>query len=133
MADGLKSWPQSLRAIAEVIGPAEAVRLAEKVGGVMDVYIPRRPTRTHLYLQAIRNDSFDALCQAFGGQHLTIARGVYRHLKKDAIATTPGSTRQVAIAVGASQRYVKKVRAELGKPDTGKERPGALGDLFDES
>jgi hypothetical protein len=102
-----------LRRLAEIIGPAGALKLREQFGGQEDFYIPKTPRITHEFTPVIGLDKLELLCAEFGGQRIDIPRGAYMHLKKALIADMGGSNRAVAHAVGATQRYVRRVRGEL--------------------
>ena len=111
MADDLRTWPTNLRRIAEVIGPAEAVRFADRYGGIEKLYIPKTPRDGHKFLEVISMDAFTKLCHAFGGDRIEVAKGAFRNSLKVDIAEADGSTRKVAEQTGASMRYVRMVRA----------------------
>jgi hypothetical protein len=111
--DDTRSWPIGLRRLAEVIGPAAAVRLAEAFGGEEDWYIPKTATVDHPFVAVIGLDRMEALSAAMGGTTIEIPRGVFRDLKKARILQATGTSREIARGVGATQRYVRMVRNSL--------------------
>lgn len=113
MTEETRSWPVGLRRLADVIGPAAAVRLADAFGGIEKVYIPKTANADHLFTDAIGLDRLERLCAEFGGQQIDIPRGTFRDLKKAAIIDAAGSNRDVALRLRCTQRYVRIVRADL--------------------
>lgn len=130
MTGDTRSWPVGLRRLAEIVGPAAAVNLAESFGGIERVYIPKTARIDHPFVAVIGLDRMEALCQAFGGKHIDIPRGVYRDLKKAQIIEADGSHRQVALRLGCTQRYVRRVRSDLND-ETPDSRQDDSPDLFD--
>ena len=92
--------------------------LAEAVGGV-ETYIPKSPRSDHYLVGIVGPEALKKLAAEYGGQTIAIPRGVYRGLKKAAIMDATGSRRQVALALGCSTRYVRKIsnqaKAESGR------------------
>jgi hypothetical protein len=121
--DDTRTWPVGLRRLAELIGAAGAMRLAERFGGLENLYVPRQPRRNHPWVPLIGYDAMRRLCAEFGPGHIDIPKGSYRDLKKVQILDSAGSNSQVAVRVKATQRYVRRVRSQHRAP---RER-----DLFD--
>lgn len=114
-----RTWPQGLAQIARIIGPRRAIALADALGGVV-TYIPKAPGADHRLSQLVGHEAALALAEVYGGLEVVIPRGVYRNLKKAAIMDTAGSRRQVALALGVTERYVRKVaNAAKDTGDTG--------------
>lgn len=113
----IRTWPRGLAEIARLIGPKLAVELGEAVGGV-ETYIPKHPTADHSLARVIGLDGLKALAREYGGNTIVIPRGVHRNLKKAAILGATGSRKTVALALGCSARYVRKVANEA-KPSDG--------------
>lgn len=111
MVEQTHTWPVGLRRLAEVIGPAAAVRLADTFGGIERVYIPKTVKIDHDFVGIIGLDLMEDLCGEFGGEHIDIPRGVFKDLKKTQILDASGSHREVALRLGVSQRYVRQVRS----------------------
>lgn len=111
----IRTWPRGLAEIAKLIGPARAVDLADKVGGVA-TYIPKHPTETHTLAGVVGIEALEILSRAYGGQTIIIPRGVYCNLKKAAILAAEGSRKQVAQRLGVTGRYVQRVRNDA-KPE----------------
>lgn len=108
-----KSWPIGLQRLAVIIGPKAALQLAEHFGGVQDQYIPRRARLDHPFTALIGLDRMEHLCEALGGERIDIPKGTYAKLKKAEIIGQRGSARSIALRVGCSMRYVKKIRSDL--------------------
>lgn len=111
--DDTRSWPIGLRRLAEVVGPAAAVKLAEAFGGEEDWYIPKTATVDHPFVGVIGLDRMEALSTAMGGTTIEIPRGVFRDLKKARILEATGTNREIARGVGATQRYVRRIRNSI--------------------
>ncbi|WP_316978031.1 hypothetical protein [Shumkonia mesophila] len=109
----VRSWPVGLRRLAEIIGAAAAVALAEAFGGEEDWYIPKTAAVDHPFVAVIGLDRMEALSAAMGGTTIEIPRGVFRDLKKARILQATGTSREIARGVGATQRYVRLVRNSL--------------------
>lgn len=109
-----RSWPVGLRRLAEIIGPAAAVKLAESFGGEEDWYIPKTATIGHPFVSVIGLDRLEALSASMGGTTIEIPRGVFRDLKKARILEATGTNREIARGVGATQRYVRRIRNSIG-------------------
>lgn len=126
----IRTWPRGLAEIARLIGPRLAMQLGEAVGGV-ETYIPKNVTPTHPLARLVGVDALAILAREFGGQTLVIPRGVHCKLKKAAILAATGSRRSVALALGCSARYVRKVTNEA-KPDAAgtPRRDNGQPDLF---
>lgn len=117
MTEQTNTWPVGLRRLAEVIGPAAAVRLADEFGGAEKVYIPKKARIDHDFTAIIGLDRMEALCAEFGGELIEIPRGVFRDLKKTQIMDADGSNREVALRLKVTQRYVRRVRSEVRSAD----------------
>jgi len=117
MADE-KSWPIGLQRLASIIGPKAALQIAESFGGVQDQYIPKHARVDHPFAALIGLDRMELLCDALGGERIDIPKGTYARLKKAEIIGQSGSARTVALRVGCSMRYVKKIRSDLVGGDT---------------
>ncbi|MCR9077211.1 MAG: hypothetical protein NXI07_14315, partial [bacterium] len=75
----LRSWPTGLRRLAEVIGPAAAVRLSEVYGGTV-LYVHRRMPIDDPIVQVIGLDKAEMLSEVFGARTLEIPRGTFKDL-----------------------------------------------------
>lgn len=117
MTDQTNTWPVGLRRLAEVIGPAAAVRLADVFGGAEKVYIPKKARIDHDFTAIIGLDRMEALCAEFGGELIEIPRGVFRDLKKTQIMDADGSNREVALRLKVTQRYVRRIRSQVRDDD----------------
>lgn len=109
--EDLRALPVMLQVIAKRVGLAAAQTLANTVGGV-ETYIPKNPSAEHPLAALIGLDKLNALSVAFGGRSIIVPRGAQRNLKV-ALADMAGSSREAALAIGCTQRYVKEVRAEI--------------------
>lgn len=125
MTDDLRTWPIGLRRLAEIIGPAAAVRLAEIYGGTDSNHVPKKARRDHPWVQVIGLDKMELLCKAIGPSKIDIPRGTFRDLKKARIIGSDGSSREIALRIGCTERYVRMVRADAA-PD--EQQPNLFGD-----
>jgi hypothetical protein len=114
----VRSWPVGLRRLADVIGPAAAVKLADAFGGGEDYYIPKTAGITHPFVAVIGLDRMEDLCRVFGPGRIDIPRGTFKDLKKAHILEATGSARDVALGLRVTQRYVRQVRNTVSDPDT---------------
>lgn len=100
-----------LRRVAEVIGAAATVRLAERFGGVQ-TYIPQAPGADHPWAPVIGLDAVRALAEHWPGTHLEIPRGAFGKLKKAEVLRLLEqglSKRQAALQSGCTDRYVRRL------------------------
>ncbi len=76
-------------------------------------------------IDAVGRDAAEALCQAYGGEHLEMPRGAGLHAKKSAILRSDPSTSHGRLAklLGCTRRWVRAVRRDAGVRD---ERQGEL-------
>ncbi len=113
------AWRRSLRELARVIGPKAAMALHEAVKGV-ETPVPKRADPQHPLVGIIGYEAFQALVGAYGGQRLDLPRGIDQDVKKVAImdAAGTGSKRAIALRLGVSQRYVRRVTNELAGDDS---------------
>jgi hypothetical protein len=110
MSDDIRTWPIGLRRLAEVIGAAAAVRLADAFGGKENIRIPNVARVEHPFTAIIGLDLMEKLCSEFHGERIEIPRGVFKDLKKAQILGSTGTNWEVASRVGCTQRYVRWVR-----------------------
>lgn len=117
--DDMADWPPALREVGQVIGPELALQLAQRVGGLSAIYIPRKPNPSHPWAQAIGADAFASLCRALGGARLELPRGAYASLKKRKVielAEAGLSRREIAMRCGVTMRYVRLTLQGLRMP-----------------
>lgn len=114
----IRNWPQTLQEIARLIGAAAAQKLAEDRGGV-ETYIPKYPGPNHELAKIIGLPALTILAKAYGGLTVEVPRGTFMNLKKAAIMQSQGSRREVALKLGCSARYVRKVANALKDPRQG--------------
>lgn len=102
-------FPPFLREIAEIIGPAAALALADQCGGVQ-WSVPRTPPENHRFTRAIGMEAAQLLCNEFGGDRITIPLGPTKQTLKRQILQSEGSAAKVALQLGCSERHVYRVR-----------------------
>lgn len=101
----------NIRRLAALIGAGPASRLVAALGGVEGIYVPKDPRRGGGRLERIIGpEAARKLAAEFGGREIDVARGVTPP-RKAAIMDASGPAREVALAVGVTQRYVRKVHA----------------------
>lgn len=132
----VETWPESLRQLAEVIGPERALELAEAVGGLDNVYVPRKPTSTHVWSRYLTPEEWARVTELLGGVHMRVPRHFLDGLRKTEILTLAEqghSTREIALRTKVGERYVRRVIEGMRFPKL----PRVKGDprqraLFDE-
>ena len=102
-----RAWPIGLRRLAEVIGPAGAMAMAEVYGGQPSLYIPKKLTARHDLVLLLGQSNAAKLSKAFGGQRIEIPRGVFINSLKSQILSAQGSKSQIAAQCRCSVRYVR--------------------------
>lgn len=105
------TWPDALRALAEIIGPERALELARTRGGV-DIYIPYKATPKHPWGRFLTADEWERVRKAFGGTRFTLPRGTNVRLRKRLVfelAEQGLSHGQIAIQAGVTARYVRRL------------------------
>ncbi|WP_028588250.1 hypothetical protein [Desulfocurvus vexinensis] len=119
-------WPSGLRDVGEIIGPRAALALARMAGGV-SYYIPKQPTEGHPFVGVIGAEAFAALCGVYGGDELTVPRGECDGAKKREILRLLAEglpQRRIALATGATQRYVEMLAAQARRDQPQPRLPG---------
>ena len=111
--DDALTLPRGLVEIAEVIGAAKAVALADVWGGV-PTHIPHKPGPDHCFVPVIGLEAVCQLAAVWGGDKIKPPRGVFRHLKKRLILDLLGkaSHRQIALRARVTTRYVEQLAAD---------------------
>ena len=102
----------SFRQIADAIGD-EAARLLVKSFGGNRWYVASKANPDHRFVKVIGLKGFEALCAAFGGEHIEIPRSPELSMLKIRILNASGSHREVATLLGCTERQVRMVRASV--------------------
>lgn len=115
-----KGWPDTLVAIAEVLGPARTIEFANAAGHGGAVYVPNHPGPNHPWRAILSPDEMGAMVKAFRGTRVVVPRGTYINPKKDQIVRLLRegelSALEIAKRVGCSLRHVRRVfRAEVSE------------------
>jgi len=118
--------PDSLQAIADLIGAPAALKIAERWGGTR-LYIPAEPGDGHELSRLIGLDAASELGTAYGGDRVEIAKadGWGRALRNALIAEarrTGQSQAAVARAHGLTERHVRSIERGMD----GDDRQGGL-------
>ncbi|WP_142851002.1 hypothetical protein, partial [Telmatospirillum sp. J64-1] len=108
-ADDTTTWPVGLQRLAEIVGAKAALQLADTIGGVRTP-IPKKMNSDHPLAKLIGREEFAKLVYVYGGDTIEIPKGSFKRLLKAEILNAKGSTRSIALRVGCTQRYVKKLR-----------------------
>ena len=111
----MRGWPASLVDIAEVIGPAAALRLVDAYGGTV-CYVPLQLGPAHRLSQSIGVDAAERLAARYGGEKIEVPVLNVARTRKALIARTPGGVSEVARALGVTRRWVRMVR-NTGRAD----------------
>ena len=104
-----RGWPARLVEIADLIGDAAALRLVAAFGGLR-IYIPAQPKPDQALWQAVGESAAHLLAERYGSAEVEIPSGAALRSKKIAILAARCSGRQIARDIGATERYVRKVR-----------------------
>lgn len=107
-----RGWPQGLLDVAAVIGPESTLELARRCGGV-PYHIPKTAHAGHPFAPIIGMAAMAKLCKVYGGDRLTLPRGCFLdparpHVER-MVAEGGQSRRTIALALGVTERYVRKV------------------------
>lgn len=105
--------PGMLGALARAGFSGKALILAHEWGGTKR-YIPANPTPTSDVVQLIGLAAARVLAESWGGAHHDIPRAAVLEDLKRKILAHPGTTREAAIALGCTERWVRIVRASGG-------------------
>ncbi len=105
-----RGWPASLVEIAEVIGPAGALRLVDAYGGTV-CYVPQGNVEpAHRLAQAIGPAAAERLVARYGGEKIEVPVLHVARTRKAMIARAEGGVAEVARALGVTRRWVRMVR-----------------------
>lgn len=131
---GVVRLPSWLQGVANITSHETAVKLGAALGG-MKIFIPQNPKEDSALVVAVGIEDAKKICAEFGGGmkwvDVPILRGCDRELMKINILHATGTTREVALKLNCSERYVRRVRQDLGllktksthpKPQIPKER-----------
>lgn len=106
--------PGMLGELARAGMGGKALILAHNWGGTKR-YIPASPRPEHALVQMIGMAAARILAEAWGGGHHDIPRAAVLDDLKRQILDHPGTTRETAIALGCTERWVREVRAGGGE------------------
>lgn len=126
----MSTWVSEPELVA-VIGKDMASTLCKYRGGI-PLYVPKHPRPEHEVAKIVGMPAFEALCNQYGGEHITVPCGGVR---KEALvnALKAGKNkRQAARECGVSVRYAFMV-AELCKGQPTEEAHNAQLTLFPNS
>lgn len=119
--------PESLQAIADLIGAPAALQIAERWGGIR-LYIPPEPDEEHELSRLIGLESARILGKAYGGERIEIpkadcwGRALRNRLIQDARASGQ-SQASIARLHGLTERHVRTIERRPDGED-------GQGDLF---
>lgn len=103
---------RTLLEIAEVVGPAAALRLAEAYGGQDGCYVPYTPHPDHPWASVLGPAAWTALCARWGGGRINIPRNAMAKSAKARMASLKAqglSHRAMARELACTERYVRLV------------------------
>ncbi|MBX3231458.1 MAG: hypothetical protein KIT84_24495 [Labilithrix sp.] len=116
------TWPDSMLALSDLIGPELTLKLTDACGGV-DAHIPRKPTASasHPWAEVLGETAWSKVCAAFGGERFSLPRGTRTKLQKRRVYELHSegvSNRQIAVQLRITARYVRLLlnRAGLRQP-----------------
>lgn len=115
--------PDSLQAIADLIGAPNALKLSERWGGIR-LYIPPEPGEDHELSKLIGHDAARKLGQAYGSERIEIVkadcwhRAMRNKLILDARACGQSQS-SIARTHGLTERHVRNIESRLDGEDQG--------------
>jgi hypothetical protein len=107
-----RGWPESLVAIAVVIGVRAAKALARTYGGER-LLVPRKPRPDMRIVRAIGYEAARRLARYCGGDRIYVAKLTVAHAKKAKIIQASGTVADIARRFGVSERWARHVRREI--------------------
>lgn len=102
--------PGMLGELARAGFGGKALLLAHTWGGTKR-YIPAEPDARHALVDLIGVAAARVLAEKWGGAHHDIPRAAVLDDLKQKIVSHPGTTRETAVALGCTERWVRLVRA----------------------
>lgn len=115
---GQEDWPELLKELSVILGPKVTLRLAKECGGLDSVRIPATPDgNVHLWRRVLTAKQFELVCNEYGGQHLSLPRGVFVQLSKRRVLELHAqglNNRQIALQVRCGERYVRRILESVG-------------------
>ncbi|MCA1975075.1 MAG: hypothetical protein LDL44_19755 [Caenispirillum sp.] len=121
------TWPLRLQQLAEAVGDTAALQLVAAVGGVR-TYVPKEVEADHPLCRLIGREAYGRLVEHYGGEYIEPPRGTGGLKKAAVLACLNAPSRQVALRCGVTQRYVKKLRADLRSGESQEPRQRNLFD-----
>ena len=119
-ADDYATWPDTLVRLAKVIGRDATLQLANTVGGLDRVFIPRTTTTSHMWSRVLTAEQWAAVVAAFGGERIDLPRGSHICLAKVEIFRLAEegklSYREIALAVHCTERHVRRILSGMNIP-----------------
>lgn len=123
--------PESLRDVVELIGLSATLKLVERFGGLIKLYVPREIELEHPIAQAIGITAARKLASRYGADCLTsiplCAEGLRRlrdaELVRRAERETPAA---LALLYGITERHVWRILAEARAAEGEDDRQSAL-------
>jgi len=108
--DEIAALPRSLVDLAEALGLRVALALIAHFGG-LEMRVPKHPGPDHPLLKALGETDGRAVCSCLGGEQIYVPRGGRAGRVKAALemADTGLTRRQIARALGISQRHVRRM------------------------
>jgi len=111
-----RALPHALEEIADIIGEAAALRLAQARGGTR-VYIPHDPTPGCVLAQIVGLDAAHKLARLYAGDRPEIPQAARLKNKRARILREDGSQAAIARRVKCSERYVRMVKSHVAPDD----------------
>ena len=108
-------------AVSNAVGADAAVALCGELGG-MTWYLPATADPAHPAAVSVGLEGMEALCEAFGPGQVTLPRLRWAGTRKPDIIhrlQQGGSCRDIAAELGVTERYVQRIRKDLGMARSG--------------
>lgn len=110
MAEAIHS--AQLQEIAEVVGVAPALRLADAFGGQEGCNVPKTPRPNHPWVEPLGWEGFAKLCAHYGGERISIPRNAFAKTVKARMMELKRqghSHRAIARHLHCTERWVRMV------------------------
>ncbi|MET3611759.1 hypothetical protein ABID16_000064 [Rhizobium aquaticum] len=115
----IAALPLSLQEMADTLGVAIVLKLISAYGGT-EIAFPKNPDESHPILLALGNEDGKALCDYLAGQLIYVPHMRPRKSARAdvlALQSEGKERREIARALGISQRHVRRVANRTENPD----------------
>ncbi|KIX15027.1 hypothetical protein [Dethiosulfatarculus sandiegensis] len=103
-----------LMELIALLGRDNALLLCEQIGGA-SYYIPAKPRHSHPFIPYIGMDGMEEISKRWGGIEISLpkAEAMRKRNAVSALNSRGLSSKEIALRAGCTERFVRKVRADL--------------------